>query len=76
MLCCSAIDKGSEATLTLLKITMKLLNIDTPSVEASNTSETALTQKRKTTRSKLSMIWVKEFDGKRQRLVGQWVTED
>lgn len=27
-------------------------------------------------RPKLSMIWVKESDGTRQRLVARWVTQD
>jgi hypothetical protein len=39
-------------------------------------SKTSFTQKPKTTRPKLSMIWVKEFDGERQRLVGKWTTQD
>ncbi len=30
----------------------------------------------KTTRYKLSMIWVKESDGSRQRLIARWVTQD
>lgn len=39
-------------------------------------SELPLTPKTKTTQPKLSIIWVKEFDGERQRLVARWVTQD
>jgi hypothetical protein len=38
--------------------------------------EFSLTQKTKTTQPKLSIIWVKEFDGEHQRLVARWVTQD
>ena len=44
------------------------------SAELSKTS--SFTQKHKTIRLKLSRIWVKEFDGERQRLVGKWTTQD
>jgi hypothetical protein len=37
----------------------------TPS-QSAELSKTSFTQKPKTTRTKLSMIWVKGFDGKRQ----------
>lgn len=30
----------------------------------------------KNRRSKLSMIWVKEFDGKRHHLVARWISQD
>ncbi len=39
-------------------------------------SKTSLTQEPKTARPKLSMVWVKEFDGERQRLVARWTTQD
>lgn len=39
-------------------------------------SKSYVTQKPKITRPKLSMIWVKEFDGERQRLVTKWTTQD
>ncbi|MFB2895422.1 hypothetical protein ACE1CI_21165 [Aerosakkonemataceae cyanobacterium BLCC-F50] len=39
-------------------------------------SKTSFTQKPKTNRPKLSMIWVKEFDGERQRLVAKWTIQD
>jgi hypothetical protein len=38
--------------------------------------EKALTQNSRKTQPKLSMIWVKEFDGERERLVARWVTQD
>lgn len=44
--------------------------------QAAELSKTSFTQKPKTTRPKLSRIWVKEFDGERQRLVGKWTTQD
>ncbi len=39
-------------------------------------SKTSLIEKAKTARPKLSMIWVQEFDGERQRLVARWTTQD
>ena len=39
-------------------------------------SKTPLTEKPKTSQPKLSMIWVKEFDGERERLVARWTTQD
>ncbi|MBW4503374.1 MAG: hypothetical protein KME57_28390 [Scytonema hyalinum WJT4-NPBG1] len=38
--------------------------------------EKALTHNCRKTQPKLSMIWVKEFDGERERLVARWVTQD
>lgn len=38
--------------------------------------ENALTQNSIKTQPKLSIIWVKEFDGERERLVARWVTQD
>ncbi len=38
--------------------------------------EKGLTQNSRKTQPKLSMIWVKEFDGERERLVARWVTQD
>lgn len=34
------------------------------------------TQHTKTTKAPLSMIWVKQFDGERERLVAHWVKQD
>ncbi|BAY48191.1 hypothetical protein SAMD00079811_58120 [Scytonema sp. HK-05] len=39
-------------------------------------SEKTLTQNSRKAQPKLSMIWVKEFDGERERLVARWVTQD
>ncbi len=39
-------------------------------------SETSLMKNPKTTRPKLSIIWVKESDNVRQCLVARWVTQD
>ncbi len=58
---------------------MQLLNRSSSSESLSQpvlSAETSLAQKPKTTRPKLSMIWVKEFDGECQRLVAHWVTQD
>ncbi|MBV9390164.1 MAG: hypothetical protein JOZ78_27375 [Chroococcidiopsidaceae cyanobacterium CP_BM_ER_R8_30] len=38
--------------------------------------EISLNQNSKTNRPKLSMVWVKEFDGERLRLVGRWIKQD
>lgn len=38
--------------------------------------EKTLTHNSRKTQPKLSMIWVKEFDGERERLVARWVTQD
>lgn len=38
--------------------------------------ENALTQNSRNTQPKLSIIWVKEFDRERERLVARWVTQD
>lgn len=58
---------------------MKLLATFNHSVSTSQSAElskTSYTQKPKTTRPKLSMIWVKEFDGERERLVAKWTTQN
>ncbi|MCP6760137.1 MAG: hypothetical protein NHB32_15610 [Fischerella sp. CENA71] len=39
-------------------------------------SDISLTENLKTKKPKLSMIWVKEFDGERQRLVAKWIIND
>jgi hypothetical protein len=39
-------------------------------------AQKSLVQKQETRQNRLSMIWVKEFDGTRYRLVARWVTED
>ncbi|MBV8883852.1 MAG: hypothetical protein JO235_07610 [Chroococcidiopsidaceae cyanobacterium CP_BM_RX_35] len=39
-------------------------------------SKRAQTQNIKGNRPKLSMIWIKETDGDRQRLVARWVMQD
>ena len=54
----------------------KTLNHSVTSSHSAELSKTYFTQKPKTTRPKLSMIWVKEFDGERHRLVGKWITQD
>ncbi len=43
-------------------------------VEPNILPKKALTQNSRKTQPKLSMIWVKEFDGERERLVARWVT--
>ena len=58
---------------------MKLSDTFNHSVTSSQPAElskTSFTQKPKRTRPKLSMVWVKEFDGERQRLVAKWTTQD
>ncbi|MBV8885965.1 MAG: hypothetical protein JO235_18495 [Chroococcidiopsidaceae cyanobacterium CP_BM_RX_35] len=39
-------------------------------------SEISLTRNSKNNRPKLSLTWVKEFDGERLRLVGRWIKQD
>lgn len=39
-------------------------------------SQSSVIRNTRTTRPKLAMIWVKESDGNRQRLVARWVTQD
>lgn len=38
-------------------------------------SNNSLNQNQKKTQTKLSMLWVNEFDGKRNRLVARWIKE-
>jgi hypothetical protein len=45
-----------------------------PPLEKSPTPDT--TQQTKTTKVPVYMIWVKEFDGERERLVAHWVKQD
>ncbi len=53
---------------------LDISNLSVPSSQPMVSSENSLIQNPKITRPKLSMIWVKEFDGERQRLVARWVT--
>ena len=58
---------------------MPLLDTFSPSItqlQLANKSKISLTEKPKKLRPTLSMIWVKEFDGKSQRLVAKWTTQD
>jgi len=57
---------------------MKLSNTSSPLAfpQPTVSLEISLTQSKKTTQPKLSMIWVKEFDGDRQRLIARWVKQD
>lgn len=43
-------------------------------LETTRTPDT--TQHTKTTKVPVYMIWVKEFDGERERLVAHWVKQD
>lgn len=52
------------------------LNHSVTSLQSAELSKTSFTQKPKKTRPKLSRIWVKEFDGERERLVGKWTAQD
>ena len=52
------------------------LNHSVTSLQSAESSKTSFTQKPKRTRPTLSRIWVKEFDGERERLVGKWTAQD
>jgi hypothetical protein len=56
---------------------MKLSETETlflTAVEPNILPKKPLTQNTRKAQPKLSMIWVKEFDGERERLVARWVT--
>ncbi|MDZ8257479.1 hypothetical protein [Nostoc sp. ChiQUE01b] len=55
---------------------MQLLNISNKSLakpQLAALSDESLNQNTKTTQPKLSMIWVNEFDGERNRLIAKWI---
>jgi hypothetical protein len=57
---------------------MLLVNRSTSSESSPVTTFAAqnpLVKEQETKQNRLSLIWVKEFDGTRHRLVGRWVTE-
>jgi hypothetical protein len=69
--------KGLDINLDSTQAQGKASNEDLKEVTTkySLSSEVSDTENEKKTGSKLSMIWVKEFDNKRERLVAKWITE-
>lgn len=52
---------------------MQILSVSNNSPKSTVSSDNYLNHKTKQTQVKLSMIWVKEFDGERNRLVAKWI---
>jgi hypothetical protein len=69
--------KGLDINLDSTQAQGKASNEDLREVTTkySLSSEVSDTKNEKKTGSKLSMVWVKEFDNKRERLVAKWITE-
>lgn len=44
-----------------------------PNLQLAVWSDKSLNQNTKTTQTKLSMIWINEFNGKRNQLVARWI---
>jgi hypothetical protein len=55
---------------------VKLLDIYTQLEQPSRSIENPQTKNQKKAQPKLSMIWVKEFDGKHHQLVARWIVQN
>jgi hypothetical protein len=52
---------------------LRTSNKSLPKPQLAISSNKPLNENTKTRQAKLSMIWVTEFDGKRDRLVARWI---